>query len=116
MGQDLPPSGGYEPIQYKVRLLQSLPDFSSRLPQRNIPARGFRPVYYLIGMGAIMTYGFYKYGVGVREHKYELLMSFALPGIGAAGDPPCGTSRKGRTLTQILIANSHERKCGLVYI
>ena len=22
-------------------------------------------------MGAIMTYGFYKYGVGVREHKYD---------------------------------------------
>ena len=40
--------------------------------QRNIPARGFRPVYYLIGMGAIMTYGFYKYGVGVREHKYDI--------------------------------------------
>lgn len=53
MGQDLPPEGGYEPIQYK----------------RNLPARGFRPVYYLLGMGAIMTYGFWKYGIGVREHN-----------------------------------------------
>ncbi|KAI9840905.1 MAG: hypothetical protein M1837_001232 [Sclerophora amabilis] len=53
MPQDLPPSGGYEPIQYK----------------RNIPIRGFRPAYYLLAMGAIMTYGFYKYGIGVREKK-----------------------------------------------
>ena len=48
-------------------------------PQRNIPARGFRPVYYLIGMGAIMTYGFYKYGVGVREHKYDSPTSLLYP-------------------------------------
>ncbi|CAF9917611.1 MAG: hypothetical protein HETSPECPRED_003537 [Heterodermia speciosa] len=53
MGQDLPPSGGYAPIQYK----------------RNIPARGFRPSFYLFAMGAIVTYGFYKYGVGIREHN-----------------------------------------------
>ncbi|MDI1485122.1 MAG: hypothetical protein OHK93_000257 [Ramalina farinacea] len=44
MPQDLPPSGGYEPVQYK----------------RNLPARGFRPVYYLAAMGVIMTYGLYK--------------------------------------------------------
>ncbi|MCJ1233807.1 hypothetical protein MMC14_001765 [Varicellaria rhodocarpa] len=53
MPQDLPPSGGYDPIQYK----------------RNIPARGFRPVYYLVAMGTIMTYGFYKVGVGIREQN-----------------------------------------------
>ncbi|CAL00437.1 uncharacterized protein An16g02130 [Aspergillus niger] len=34
MPQDMPPQGGYLPVQYK----------------RNIPARGFRPIYYLIGM------------------------------------------------------------------
>ncbi|KAI9758554.1 MAG: hypothetical protein M4579_003046 [Chaenotheca gracillima] len=55
MPQDLPPTGGYEPVQYK----------------RNIPVRGFRPAYYLLAMGAIMTYGFYKYGIGVNE-KNEL--------------------------------------------
>ncbi|KAL8943264.1 MAG: hypothetical protein Q9216_001175 [Gyalolechia sp. 2 TL-2023] len=56
MAQDLPPAGGYEPVQYK----------------RNLPARGFRPAYYLLAVGVIMTYGLYKYGKGVREHKYEI--------------------------------------------
>ncbi|KAI9723605.1 MAG: hypothetical protein M1812_000905 [Candelaria pacifica] len=51
--QDLPPAGGYEPIQYK----------------RNIPARGFRPSSYLLAVGVIMTYGFYKVGKGIREQN-----------------------------------------------
>jgi len=38
--------------------------------QRNLPARGFRPAYYLLAMGAIMTYGFIKVGKGIREQKY----------------------------------------------
>ncbi|MCJ1305498.1 hypothetical protein MMC08_008312 [Hypocenomyce scalaris] len=53
MGQDLPPSEGYDPVQYR----------------RNLPARGFRPSYYLFAVGAIMTYGFYRLGQGVREHN-----------------------------------------------
>ncbi|KAL9069905.1 MAG: hypothetical protein Q9161_005219 [Pseudevernia consocians] len=53
MGQDLPPSGGYEPIQYK----------------RNLPARGFRPSYYLYAMGIICAYGLYKTGKGIREQN-----------------------------------------------
>ncbi|KAJ5161118.1 hypothetical protein N7492_006510 [Penicillium capsulatum] len=53
MPQDMPPAGGYAQIQYK----------------RNIPARGFKPYYYLIGMHAIMAYGFYKYFHGVREQR-----------------------------------------------
>ncbi|KAI9816502.1 MAG: hypothetical protein M1827_001634 [Pycnora praestabilis] len=52
-GQDMPPSGGYEPVQYK----------------RNLPARGFRPAYYLLAVGAIMTYGFIKVGKGIREQN-----------------------------------------------
>ncbi|KAF2122132.1 NADH dehydrogenase-like protein 1 alpha subcomplex subunit 13 [Lophiotrema nucula] len=51
MPQDMPPVGGYDPIQYK----------------RNLPARGFRPSVYLLGTALIMTYGFWKYGKGVRE-------------------------------------------------
>jgi len=51
MPQDLPPTGGYSPIQYK----------------RNVPVRGFRPAWYLVAMTGIMTYGFYKVGVGNRE-------------------------------------------------
>ncbi|KAF2760882.1 hypothetical protein EJ05DRAFT_449122 [Pseudovirgaria hyperparasitica] len=55
MPQDMPPVGGYDAVQYK----------------RNLPVRGFRPSVYLLGMGVIMTYGFWMYGKGVRE-KNEL--------------------------------------------
>lgn len=54
MPQDMPPVGGYDPVQYK----------------RNLPARGFRPAIYLLGMGLVMTYGFIKVGRGIREQKY----------------------------------------------
>ncbi|CAG8976927.1 hypothetical protein HYALB_00008838 [Hymenoscyphus albidus] len=53
MPQDLPPAGGYGPVQYK----------------RNLPARGFRPAVLLTGMVGIMTFGFYKLGGGIREHN-----------------------------------------------
>ncbi|KAL2751853.1 hypothetical protein ACRALDRAFT_2045099 [Sodiomyces alcalophilus JCM 7366] len=51
MPQDLPPAGGYQAVQYK----------------RNIPARGFRPGFLLLGMGAVMGYGWYKLIKGIRE-------------------------------------------------
>ncbi|GAW24107.1 hypothetical protein ANO14919_136880 [Xylariales sp. No.14919] len=51
MPQDMPPVGGYGPVQYK----------------RNLPASGFRPRTWFIAMGVVMTYGFYKYGQGTRE-------------------------------------------------
>lgn len=79
MGQDLPPSGGYEPIQYKVRpshrnypkYLHNPERLTSNLQikQRNIPARGFRPTYYFAAIAAVMTYGMYQYGKGARELK-----------------------------------------------
>ncbi|PNS21239.1 hypothetical protein CAC42_1018 [Sphaceloma murrayae] len=53
MPQDMPPTGGYEPVQYR----------------RNLPARGFRPAAYLAAMFGIMTYGFYRAGKGIREHN-----------------------------------------------
>ncbi|KAB8073714.1 GRIM-19 [Aspergillus leporis] len=53
MPQDMPPVGGYGPVQYK----------------RNIPARGFRPVYYLVGMHLFMAYGYYKLFYGIREQN-----------------------------------------------
>ena len=53
MPQDMPPTGGYEPVQYR----------------RNLPIRGFRPVWYIVGVAGIMTYGFYHYGKGIREQK-----------------------------------------------
>ncbi|KAK9561094.1 hypothetical protein V6000_003997 [Aspergillus fumigatus] len=55
MPQDMPPSGGYAPVQYK----------------RNLPARGFRPIYYLVGMHLFMAYGYYKLFYGIRE-QHEL--------------------------------------------
>ncbi|KJK62692.1 GRIM-19 protein [Aspergillus parasiticus SU-1] len=54
MPQDMPPVGGYGPVQYK----------------RNIPARGFRPITYLVGMHLLMGYGYYKLFHGIREQKY----------------------------------------------
>lgn len=53
MPQDMPPVGGYEPVQYR----------------RNLPVRGFRPAWYLAAAAGIMTYGFWRFGQGVREHK-----------------------------------------------
>jgi len=55
MPQDLPPIGGYEPVQYK----------------RNIPTRGLKPAYYLLGVGLVMAYGWRKLFIGNRE-KNEL--------------------------------------------
>ncbi|KAH6721189.1 GRIM-19 [Leptodontidium sp. 2 PMI_412] len=53
MPQDLPPTGGYEPVQYK----------------RNLPARGFRPSVMLFAMAGVMTFGFWKVGKGIREQN-----------------------------------------------
>ncbi|GAB7363304.1 hypothetical protein MBLNU230_g3585t1 [Neophaeotheca triangularis] len=53
MPQDMPPAGGYEPVQYR----------------RNLPIRGFKPRYYLLAVAGIMTYGFWKVGKGIREHN-----------------------------------------------
>ncbi|KAJ5220325.1 hypothetical protein N7468_009529 [Penicillium chermesinum] len=53
MPQDMPPTGGYAQVQYK----------------RNLPARGFRPWVYAVGLHAIMAYGFYTHWVGVREQR-----------------------------------------------
>jgi len=53
MPQDMPPRGGYEPVQYK----------------RNLPARGFRPAILLAGMGGIIVYGWYHLVVGIRERN-----------------------------------------------
>ena len=58
MPQDMPPTGGYGPVQYK----------------RNLPVRGFRPAVYLVGTAAIMTYGFWRAGQGIREHKCVLIL------------------------------------------
>lgn len=38
--------------------------------QRNLPAKGFRPGILLLGMGAVMSYGWYKLIGGMREAKY----------------------------------------------
>ena len=53
MPQDMPPQGGYAPVQYK----------------RNLPVRGFRPAAYVVGIAALMTYGFWRVGQGIKEHK-----------------------------------------------
>lgn len=34
--------------------------------------RGFKPVYYIIGVHLIMAWGWYRYGKGIREQQYVL--------------------------------------------
>lgn len=51
--QDLPPVGGYEPVQWK----------------RNLPSRGFRPSIYFWGITGIMAFGFYRFYQGVDEQR-----------------------------------------------
>ncbi|KAG9790966.1 hypothetical protein KCU88_g1146, partial [Aureobasidium melanogenum] len=55
MPQDLPPVGGYEPVQYR----------------RNLPTRGLRPMYYLVACGLVMAYGWRQIFIGQRE-KHEM--------------------------------------------
>ncbi|KAI5963820.1 uncharacterized protein KGF55_002700 [Candida pseudojiufengensis] len=51
--QDLPPIGGYDPIQWK----------------RNLPSRGFSGTTYFWGIFTIMSFGFYRYYKGVNEQR-----------------------------------------------
>lgn len=51
--QDLPPIGGYEPVQWK----------------RNLPSRGFRPVIYFWLISGAMGFGFYRFYQGVDEQR-----------------------------------------------
>ncbi|ODV59055.1 uncharacterized protein ASCRUDRAFT_61376 [Ascoidea rubescens DSM 1968] len=51
--QDLPPVGGYDPIQWK----------------RHLPSRGFRPKIYFLGLVLFMSYGFYKSCLAIRERN-----------------------------------------------
>lgn len=53
MVQDLPPIGGYDPIQWK----------------RNLPSRGIRPLYFLAGTLMFMGYGWYRVSQGIRERR-----------------------------------------------
>jgi NADH dehydrogenase (ubiquinone) 1 alpha subcomplex subunit 13 len=78
MPQDLPPVGGYDAVQYKVRKPSPQPSEISHYlglltntPQRNIPIRGLKPIWYMVGVLAIMGYGWRKVFVGGRE-KNEL--------------------------------------------
>jgi len=56
MSQDLPPTGGYGPVQYR----------------RNLPPRGFRPSVYLFATLALCTWGMYRVMDGIKQ-KNELL-------------------------------------------
>lgn len=51
--QDLPPIGGYDPVQWK----------------RNVPSRGFRPLIYFWGISGFIAFGFYRFYQGVDEQR-----------------------------------------------
>lgn len=38
-------------------------------PQRNLPARGFKPATLLAIGGGVMLYGWYHFGKGAREQR-----------------------------------------------
>ncbi|KAI0474914.1 GRIM-19 [Xylariaceae sp. FL0804] len=99
MPQDMPPVGGYGPVQYKGKLngrtirhgrrrgcvgrsassgaasalVALLFDEFRAEPAaddwRNLPAPGLRPSTLIVGMVGIMVYGWYKLGVGLKEQK-----------------------------------------------
>lgn len=73
MPQDLPPVGGYDAVQYKVLppLTPSTRPPGLTNPQRNLPIRGLKPVWYLLGVVAVMGYGWRQVFIGGRE-KNEL--------------------------------------------
>ena len=68
MSQDMPPKGGYQPVQYKVGASSGRHNLLLTL-QRNLPAKGFRPGILLLGAGAVMGFGWYKLIGGIREAK-----------------------------------------------
>lgn len=51
--QDLPPIGGYDPVQWK----------------RNLPSRGFRGSVYFWGLTGLMAFGFYRIYQGSDEQR-----------------------------------------------
>lgn len=51
--QDLPPAAGYSPIQWK----------------RNIPSRGFSPKVFLVIIGSMMGFGWYRAIQGIHERR-----------------------------------------------
>lgn len=51
--QDLPPIGGYDPVQWK----------------RNLPSRGFRATVYFWGITGLIGFGFYRLYKGVQEQN-----------------------------------------------
>merc|ERR1712072_1503059 len=116
MPQDMPPAGGYDPVQYR----------------RNLPIKGFRPAYYLVAMGAVCTYGLWRYGQGIREqnelarekmwsriHLIPLLQAEEdRPGEKTSGEPGNGERAswcrdKGVQFGQIRAANicCHTEQC-----
>jgi len=93
--------GGYSAVQYK----------------RNLPARGFRPAVYLAGMAALMGYGFWVYGRGIREAKYvpippSVHIVFRELRCGAAGDVRDGWAGPDELNADVRTVSSPARRCG----
>ncbi|KAK8115564.1 hypothetical protein PG984_012066 [Apiospora sp. TS-2023a] len=85
MPQDMPPVGGYGPVQYK----------------RNLPAPGFKPAALVLGMGAVCVWGFWKLGQGIREQNElarEKMWSriHLIPPPPGRGGPRPGATTHGR--------------------
>jgi hypothetical protein len=83
--------------------------------QRNIPTRGLKPAYYLLGVGLVMAYGWRKIFIGAREKKYAPLECPPALHLSHSTSPP---APQLSIVTHALItdfpntASSPARKCG----
>ncbi|KAI7781636.1 nadh:ubiquinone oxidoreductase 14kd subunit [Diaporthe eres] len=55
-------------VQEKQKYEDGIANFH-RPPQRNLPARGFKPATLLALGGGVMLYGWYQFGKGAREQR-----------------------------------------------
>jgi hypothetical protein len=83
-------------------------DADERFKQRNLPAKGFRPGVLLLGMGAIMGYGWYKLIVGIREAKYVFDTRPICIKV-------CDQQKENTDERLFPTVNSHARRCGLAF-
>ena len=83
--------------------------------QRNLPAPAFRPATLVLGMSAIMAWGFYKLGQGIREQKYGVPsppLPFHLPGETKEEEEQWGKEQKANSPFPFSPVSSAARRCG----
>lgn len=83
--QDLPPQGQILPFLRCEHTNSGIGGFAPIQYKRNLPARGFRPSYYLLAVGALCSYGFYKLAL-VRFCASKCAKRCLTVGLGNGGE------------------------------